>query len=240
MLRFQRNSGFKLLLPRRFQPRGRFANFHVCLFVKLAAGPFWQRSACFSLFTTFQLPKWPGIDFPTFPWSFPARLGYLWTKIDRNRRFGCNLTRFSLIAYTSLSNPSLPFSRQTNDIFCKFFLNFQGLIQPPPCYRGKKLVEFDLDLLEITQILKFLLFLPVSLSNASLPFPCIRTIWHQFNFFNPFLFVLVCCYFIFHSGLSKRNFWCKEHCSSSKIGRVTAIWRYFYNSSADQFASNLT
>ena len=131
MLRFQRNSGFKLLLPRRFQPRGRFANFHVCLFVKLAAGPFWQSSACFSLFTTFQLPKWPGIDFPTFPWSFPARLGYLWTKIDRNRRFGCNLTRFSLIAYTSLSNPSLPFSRQTNDIFCKFFLNFQGLIQPP-------------------------------------------------------------------------------------------------------------
>ena len=131
MLRFQRNSGFKLLLPRRFQPQGRFANFHVCLFVKLAAGPFWQSSACFSLFTTFQLPKWPGIDFPTFPWSFPARLGYLWTKIDRNRRFGCNLTRFSLIAYTSLSNPSLPFSRQTNDIFCKFFLNFQGLIQPP-------------------------------------------------------------------------------------------------------------
>ena len=131
MLRFQRNSGFKLLLPRRFQPRGRFANFHVCLFVKLAAGPFWQSSACFSLFTTFQLPKWPGIDFPTFPWSFPARSGYLWTKIDRNRRFGCNLTRFSLIAYTSLSNPSLPFSRQTNDIFCKFFLNFQGLIQPP-------------------------------------------------------------------------------------------------------------
>ena len=103
----------------------------VCLFVKLAAGPFWQSSACFSLFTTFQLPKWPGIDFPTFPWSFPARSGYLWTKIDRNRRFGCNLTRFSLIAYTSLSNPSLPFSRQTNDIFCKFFLNFQGLIQPP-------------------------------------------------------------------------------------------------------------
>ena len=131
MLRFQRNSGFKLLSPRRFQPRGRFANFHVCLFVKLAAGPFWQSSACFSLFTTFQLPKWPGIDFPTFPWSFPARSGYLWTKIDRNRRFGCNLTRFSLIAYTSLSNPSLPFSRQTNDIFCKFFLNFQGLIQPP-------------------------------------------------------------------------------------------------------------
>jgi hypothetical protein len=44
-----------------------------------------------------------------------------------------------------------------------------------------------------------------------------------------FLFDLVCYYFMFHSGFSKRNFWCKEHCSSSKIGKVTAIWRYFYN-----------
>ena len=51
MLRFQRNPGFKLLSPRRFQPRGRFANFQVCLFVKLAAGLFLQNSAFFNLFT---------------------------------------------------------------------------------------------------------------------------------------------------------------------------------------------
>ena len=49
MLRFQRNSGFKLLFWRAFQPRGRFSIFHVCLFVKLAAGLFLQNSAFFSL-----------------------------------------------------------------------------------------------------------------------------------------------------------------------------------------------
>ena len=31
-----------------------------------------------------------------FFWSFPAKLGYLRTKIDRNRHLGCNLTRFVL------------------------------------------------------------------------------------------------------------------------------------------------
>ncbi len=134
----------------------------------------------------------------------------------------------SSLIWTSFFLPSfLPFSSQTNDIFVNFFPYIFKAASP--YYRGKKLVEFDLDFLKVT-----------SLSNPSLPFPCIRTIWHQFNFFNPFLFVLVCCYFIFHSGLSKRNFWCQEHCSSSKIGKVTAIWRYFYNSSADWFASNLT
>ena len=39
---------------------------------------------------------------------------------------------------------------------------------------------------------KFSLFLPKSLANPFLPFPCIQTIRHQFNFFNFFLFDLVC------------------------------------------------
>ena len=81
MLRFQRNSGFKLLFWWAFQPRGRFFNFHVCLFVKLAAGLILQNSAFFSLFTpnsNDMAPKW---NFQIFP----AKLGYLRTKIDRNR-----------------------------------------------------------------------------------------------------------------------------------------------------------
>ena len=44
MHRFQRNSGFKLLFQSYFQPRGRFFNFHVCLFVKLAAGLFFSKN----------------------------------------------------------------------------------------------------------------------------------------------------------------------------------------------------
>ena len=49
MLRFQRNSGFKLLFQSYFQPRGRFFNFHVCLFVKLAAGLFFSKNTDFFL-----------------------------------------------------------------------------------------------------------------------------------------------------------------------------------------------
>ena len=52
MHRFQRNSGFKLLFQSYFQPRGRFFNFHVCLFVKLAAGLFFQKTQMALLFVT--------------------------------------------------------------------------------------------------------------------------------------------------------------------------------------------
>ena len=38
---------------------------------------------------------------------------------------------------------------------------------------------------------------------------------------NFFLFDVVFYYFIFHSGFSKRNFWCKELIPSSKIGKVS-------------------
>jgi hypothetical protein len=43
-------------------------------------------------------------------------------------------------------------SCQTNDNFGNFFFKFP---KASPYYRGKKLVEFDLDLLEITQISNF-------------------------------------------------------------------------------------
>ena len=36
-----------------------------------------------------------------------------------------------------------------------------------------------------------------------------------------------------HSGLEKRNFWCKQHCWSSKIGKVTAISLFSSSSSID-------
>ena len=44
LVRFQRNSGFKLLFQSYFQPRGRFFSFHVRLFVRLAAGRFFSKN----------------------------------------------------------------------------------------------------------------------------------------------------------------------------------------------------
>jgi hypothetical protein len=49
---------------------------------------------------------------------------------------------------TAFFSSFLPLSRQTNDKFG----NFLKMFKASPYYRGKKLVEFDLDLLEITQI----------------------------------------------------------------------------------------
>ena len=49
LVRFQRNSGFKLLFQSYFEPRGRFFSFQVRLFVRLAAGLVLQNSAFFSL-----------------------------------------------------------------------------------------------------------------------------------------------------------------------------------------------
>ena len=137
------------------------------------------------------------------------------------------LFTISLVCLLSFFLPFfLPPSRQTNDIILViFFSNFQGFTSLP----WQKVGRIWLGLAGNHSSFKFFLFLPTSLSNPSLPFPCIRTIWHRFNCFNFFLFDLVCYYFISHSGFSKRNFWCKEHCSSSKIGKVTALWRYFYN-----------
>ena len=60
MHRFQRNSGFKLLFQSYFQPRGRFFNFHVCLFVKLAAGLFFSKNTDGVTFCNF-LPFFPSL-----------------------------------------------------------------------------------------------------------------------------------------------------------------------------------
>ena len=297
MLRFQRNPGFKLLSPRRFQPRGRFANFQVCLFVKLAAGLFLQNSAFFNLFTAVaseMTAHWFSNFFQVifyFVCLFVCLLSWhiflqsplirtIWYRFQETWKkapvflhfptiFVCLFVKlFSLlfkISFVCLFVKlffflSSSLKRQTNDHFGNFF--FQ-IFKASPYYRGKKLVEFDWKSLKFSNFstfwlflcktaffflpscqsndkfgsffsqifkgftlvpwqkvgriwlgfagkhsnFKFSLFLPKSLANPSLPFPCIRTIRHQFNFFNFFLFDLVCYYFMFHSGFSKRNFW---------------------------------
>ena len=76
------------------------------------------------------------------------------------------VTFFLLFCYFCQSmafSSFLPLSRQTNDNFGNFFFKFP---KASPYYRGKKLVEFDLDLLEITQISNFCNFLAISLQNS--------------------------------------------------------------------------
>ena len=70
---------------------------------------------------------------------------------------------FWLLFAKQLVSSFLPLSRQTNDNFGNFFFKFP---KASPYYRGKKLVEFDLDLLEITQISNFCNFLAISLQNS--------------------------------------------------------------------------
>ena len=111
-------------------------------------------------------------------------------------------------------------SCQSNDKFGSFFSQiFKGFTLVP----WQKVGRIWLGFAGKHSNFKFSLFLPKSLANPSLPFPCIRTIRHQFNFFNFFLFDSVCYYFMFHSGFSKRNFWCKELISSWRIGKVSNL-----------------
>ena len=77
------------------------------------------------------------------------------------------LFKISLVClFVKLFSSFLPLSRQTNDNFGNFFFKFP---KASPHYRGKKLVEFDLDLLEITQVSSFSSFC-LHLSQI-LPFP---------------------------------------------------------------------
>ena len=59
LVRFQRNSGFKLLFQSYEEPRGRFFSFQVRLFVRLAAGRFFSKNrdgVTFCNFLPFFLP----------------------------------------------------------------------------------------------------------------------------------------------------------------------------------------
>merc|ERR1712051_891641 len=62
--------------------------------------------------------------------------------------FGTFCRCLAISAKNSFFSSFLPLSRQTNN---KFGNNLK-IFKASPHYRGKKLVEFDLDLLEITQI----------------------------------------------------------------------------------------
>ena len=241
MLRFQRNSGFKLLFWWAFQPRGRFFSFHACLFVKFSS-LIWSFSNCFVC---------SFVKLDTYL-AYLSQISLYSTDMTPNSR---NLKKNTYSPALACANFKCHFifhsGSSKRNFCCKEHSCKSKIVKVsnfPPDFHEISSLFLSLYSNDMTPKQKFQIFSPLFVCLLSwthiwhilLQSPCIRTIWHQFNFLNFFLFDLVCYYFIFHSGFSKRNFWCKEHCSSSKIGKVTAIWRYFYNSSADQFASNLT
>ena len=89
---------------------------------------------------------------------FLAILAFLY----RGRYFFFNF--FAISAKVWLFLPFfLSLVKRTITLVVIFFFKFP---KASPYYRGKKLVEFDLDLLEITQISNFCNFLAISLQNS--------------------------------------------------------------------------
>ena len=137
MLRFAWNSELKLLSPSPFEPRGRFWVLFVCLFVILDTAS--SKLLCL----------WTDLH-EIWNLGFFRRVTLNRAVISKFRLFVCLLSWTQLNCSSNfLVFLSSSLSRQTNDNFGNFF--FFQIFKASPCYLGKKLVEFDLDLLEITQ-----------------------------------------------------------------------------------------
>ena len=175
---FNETQDLSFFRPGDFNRAVVFSSFTFVCLLSWPQAFFLQNSAFCNLFTA-AASEMTAHWFPNFFfWSFPAKLGYLRTKIDRKRHFGCNLTRFSLIAYKSLSNPSF-LSLVNRTINLVIFLS--------QIVKGFTLVPWQK------------VFLPKSLANPSLPFSLYSndTTPIQFSQFFPLQFGLLLLSFSF-------------------------------------------
>ena len=124
--------------------------FSIFTFVCLLSWPqaFFCKTQLSSIFSTAVASEMTAHWFPNFfSGHFQLNQAICGPKLTEKGILGA-IWRDSLWLPISLSLKSfLPLSRQTND---KFGNNLK-IFKAPPHYLGKKLVEFDLDLLEITQ-----------------------------------------------------------------------------------------
>ena len=113
------------------------------------------------------------------------------------RLFSLLFKVFLVCLFVKLFSSFLPPSRQTNDNFCQFFFKFSRLHPLVPWQKvGRIGLFFPLPVFQRYDT-------KAKISYFSSLIWCVITI-------------------IFHSGSSKRNFWCKEHsCSSKKIVKVS-------------------
>ena len=110
----------------------------------------------------------------------------------------------------------LPLSRQSNDKFGNFFFsNFQGFTLVP----WQKVGRIWLGSAQNEPIIYQILFFPLPVFER-------YDTKAKISYFSSLIWCVITI--IFHSGSSKRNFWCKEHSCSSKIVKVSNFSRDFF------------
>ena len=114
------------------------------------------------------------------------------------------------VCLLSFFSSFLPPSRQTNDKFGNFFSNFQGFTLVP----WQKVGRIWLGSAQNEPIIYQILFFPLPVFER-------YDTKAKISYFSSSIWCVITI--IFHSGSSKRNFWCKELISSWRIGKVSNL-----------------